>query len=282
MRRRSTLSIGFVVGDIANPLLAEIAKGAETTLREAGYSILLTNSENDPDLDAAHVRLLKQRRVDGFLLSLASEDHADTLDALRAVEGPVVVVDRDLPRSVAASAVLSDHRAGMRAATGHLLDLGHRDIGLILGQPLRFSRERRIGLEEAYAERRLAPTFAVEEGRLARAHGREATRRLLGRPEPVTAIIAGGNQLVIGALEELKARRARIGTDVSLVSCDEISVTELFEPPIAVVRRDNNEIGRVAAELLLEQLRSDDAEPRRIVLPTEFVARPSAGPPPGA
>src|SRR5215207_1686606 len=78
LRRRSTRSVGFVVGDISNPLLAEIALGAETTLHEAGYSMLLTNSENDPALDAGHVRLLMQRRVDGLMLSLASEDHLET------------------------------------------------------------------------------------------------------------------------------------------------------------------------------------------------------------
>jgi LacI family transcriptional regulator, galactose operon repressor len=75
LRRKATRSVGFVVGDISNPLLAEITLGAETTLREAGYSMLLTNSENDPALDASHVRLLMQRRVDGLMLSLASEDH---------------------------------------------------------------------------------------------------------------------------------------------------------------------------------------------------------------
>ena len=73
LRRATTRSVGFVVGDISNPLLAEIALGAETTLRDAGYSMLLTNSENDPALDAGHARLLLQRRVDGLLLSLAAE-----------------------------------------------------------------------------------------------------------------------------------------------------------------------------------------------------------------
>ena len=280
MRRRSTNSIGFVVGDISNPLLADIAKGAETALREAGYSMLLTNSENEPALDAAHIRLLKQRRVDGFLLSLAAEDHADTLDALRSVEGPVVVVDRDLPAGVRASAVLSDHQSGMKAAVTQLLELGHRDIGLILGQRMRPSRERRLGLEAAYAELRLPTTYRIEEGRLDGGHGREAARRLLGDDEPVTAIVAGGNQLLVGALEEIKARGLALGADVSLVSCDAISVTELFDPPIAVIRRDTVELGRAAAQLLLEQLRSEDAEPRTVVLPTEFVARDSAGPPP--
>jgi LacI family transcriptional regulator len=279
MRRRSTMSAGFVVSDISNPLLADIAMGAETALRAAGYSMLLTNSENDPSLDASHVRLLQQRRVDGLLLSLAAEDNLETIDALRSLEAPVVLIDRDLPATVAASAVLSDHRSGMKDAVSHLLELGHRRIGLILGQPLRFSRERLVGLQEAYAERGLDPTYSVVEGRLGSEHGREATRRLLDEDPAATAIIAGGNQLLVGTLEELRDRRLKVGRDISLVSCDAISVTELFDPPIAVIRRDNREIGRRGAELLLQHLRDEDLEPQQVVLPTEFVARASCAPP---
>jgi LacI family transcriptional regulator len=278
MRRRSTLSIGFVVGDISNPLLAEIALGAEVELRNAGYSMLLTNSENDPKLDAHHVRLFRQRRVDGLLLSLAAEDDAETLEALKESDEPVVVIDRELPDELGSSAVLSDHRTGMRDAVGHLLELGHRRIGLILGQPLRFSRERQRGLEEAYRERGLGPEYRVLQGRLSPEHGRMATRELLAGGQPPTAIVAGGNQILLGALQEIQDRRLTLGEGISLVSCDSISVTELHVPPIAVIDRDTRELGRQAAALLLGQL-SGEREPERVVLPTRFVARPSCGPP---
>jgi LacI family transcriptional regulator len=279
LRRRATRSVGFVVGDIANPLLAEIVQGAERTLRDVGYSMLLTNSENDPERDAPQVRLLEQRRVDGLMLSLAAEDNADTLKVLKQFDTPAVLVDRELTDDVGASAVLSDHRSGMRDAVTHLLDLGHRRIGLILGQPMRPSRERRAGLEEAFANRDLPATHVVVEGMLSAEHGRNATRQLLDAADPPTAIVAGGNQLLIGTLEELLARGLTIGTDISLISCDAIDVTELFTPPIAVVRRDNREIGRQAAGLLLERMGEDDPGARTIVLETTFDARPSCAPP---
>jgi len=278
LRRKATRSVGFVVGDISNPLLAEITLGAETALRDAGYSMLLTNSENDPVLDASHVRLLMQRRVDGLMLSLASEDHQETVGSLAQLDAPIVLIDRELPREVRASAVLSDHRTGMRSAVRHLLELGHARIGLILGQPMRFSRERRLGLEEAYRERSLPPTYRILEGQLGSAHGRTATAQLLDSPEPPTAIVAGGNQILIGTLEELLRRDLRIGPDISVVSCDAISITELFTPPIAVVRRDNRELGRRAAQMLLRHLEGDDVR-QEVVLPTEFVPRASCAPP---
>ena len=292
LRRRETLSVGFVVGDISNPLQSQIALGAETALRAKNYSMLLTNSENEPALDTSHIRLFQQRRVDGLLLSLAAEDDPQTLALLAAIETPIVLIDRELRGAVGkrASAVLSDHRSGMRDAVGHLLDLGHRRIGMILGQPMRFSRERLEGLKDAYEARGLPPTYAVVEGQLEPRHGRAATQTLLDAAEPATALVAGGNQLLNGALAEIQQRGLRVGEDLSLVSCDEISLTQLYQPPIAVVRRDTRALGRRAAELLLSQLESqeegDDGRmrstraPETVLLPTEFIARPSCAPPP--
>jgi LacI family transcriptional regulator len=278
LRRRATLSIGFVAGDISNPLMASIVKGAEAQLRSGEYSMLLTNSEGDPDRDAEHIRLFEQRRVDGLMLSVAREDHPETLAALSETDTPRVVVDRELPPDMGASSVLSDHRSGMRDAVGHLLDLGHRRIGLILGRPVRPARERLRGLEEAYADRALAATYVVSEGVLSPQHGRDATRRLLDTGDPPTAIITGGNQLLSGTLLELRDRGLAVGADVSIVSCDTISTTELHQPPIAVIRRDTVALGQRAAELLLRLL-DGGAAPESVTLPTEFVARESCAPP---
>lgn len=278
LRRRETLSVGFIVGDISNPLLADIAKGAESALRDAGYSLLLTNSDGDPALDAEHVYLFEQRRVDGLIVSLAKEGHRATTEALEQLDIPVVVIDRDVPAKVGASLVLSDHRSGVAAAGRHLIELGHRRIALIVGQPLRPSNERRAGLEDAFRGAGLDPAFPVVEGTLSTEHGETATAALLDGDEPPSAIIAGGNQILIGVLGELRRRGLRVGADISLVSCDSIPVTDLHDPPIAVVRRDNQEMGRRAAELLLKRLRGD-ADPATEVLPTEFVPRPSCVPP---
>jgi LacI family transcriptional regulator len=277
LRRGESRSVGFVVGDISNQLFAEIVKGAEEALRGDGYSMLLTNSEGDPELDAEHVRLFEQRRTDGLILSLAREDHQPTIEAMEAIDRPIVLVDRDLELSTPVSRVLSDHARGMRAGVEHLLDLGHRRIGLILGQPIRPTKERRRAFEEAHAARGLAPGPIVA-GRFSVEFGIEATRELLAAAERPTAIIAGGNQLMIGALEVLSERGLEVGQDVSFLGCDDIPITSLYRPPIAVVCRDNEAIGRGAAELLLRRLKDGD-EPSAVVLPTEFVARASCARP---
>jgi LacI family transcriptional regulator len=112
LRRGETLSVGFVVRDISNPVLAELALGAETALSEAGYSMLLTNSHGDPDTDAAGIRLFRRRRVDGLLLSLSDETHDPTRAEIDQLRPPIVLIDRELPGAPPVSAVLSDHGAG--------------------------------------------------------------------------------------------------------------------------------------------------------------------------
>jgi LacI family transcriptional regulator len=278
LRRRETRSIAFVVADISNQLFAEIVKGAETALRVAGYAMLLTNSEGDPELDAAHVRLFEQRRTDGLILSLAREDHRPTIEAIEAIDTPIVLVDRDLPVSIPVSRVLSDHASGMHAAVDHLLDLGHRRIGLILGQPVRPTHERRRAFVEAHGSRGIEPGPIVG-GRFTVEFGAQATRELLDSDEPLTAIIAGGNQLMIGALKILSERGLELGRDISFLGCDDIPITSLYRPPIAVVRRDNEAIGRTAAELLLRRLKDGSGGETEILLPTEFVPGPSCAPP---
>jgi LacI family transcriptional regulator len=276
LRRQETMTIGFAVGDISNPLFAEIVAAAETRLRAAGYSMLLTNSEGSPALDAAHIQLLAQRRVDGIILSVSDEHDPTTLAALEQLDVPVVVLDRNVDVGHAKH-VYTDHRRGMRQAVAHLLDLGHRNIAMINGQSMRPASERRAALEECYAERGLPETYRILDGPYSVDYGARAAGELLSTDDPPTAILAGGNQLMLGSLRVLHSRGLRLGRDVSFVGCDDIPISELYDPPIAVVRRDTAAIGRSAAELMLALLRNaEDVDD--VTLPSEFIARPSCGP----
>jgi LacI family transcriptional regulator len=159
LRRGATSSIGFALSDITNPVVAHIVHGAEEVLRNMGYSLLIMDSENNPALDAEHIRFLQSRHVDGLIFLATNERRKATIDALTARKIPIVVIDRDFPRRLRASAVLSNHRAGMAAAVGHLLDLGHRRIGFVVWPPhLRPGRERLAGLRDAFSVRGLPDT----------------------------------------------------------------------------------------------------------------------------
>jgi len=280
LRRQETRTVGFVVRDISNPLMAEILKAAETRLREAGYAVMLTNSESRPGLDASHIRLFEQRRVDGLILSLTSETHTETNDLLAQLDVPCVIVDRHVAASLRVSRVLYDHQSGVRAAVRHLLDLGHRRIDLILGAPVRPSRERRAGFEAEFTLRDLPRTYRiVEAGAFAAESADRAVAELLDGEDRPTAIVVGSNQMVPGAVRALSERGIELPRDLSLVGCDDIVLAELYRPPIAVVRCDNAHVGRLTADLLIERMQTAHAPPRDVYVATEFLPRGSCGPP---
>lgn len=281
LRRGSTMTVGFIANDISNPLFAEIAMGAERRLNEAGYSMVLTNSEGSPERDEAMIRLLRWRRIDGLILSVADEEREGTLAELAKLSEPVVLIDRQMRGAAEASAVLSDHANGMRAAIDHLLDLGHRRVALISGRPgLRPVRERVNGFKAAFRARGLdLPEDLLKFDSFSATFGERATHELLAADDPPTAIVAGGNLLLIGVLRALQTSGRTVGTDVSLVSCDDVPLTELHSPPITVIDRDAVQMGEAAAELLLKLLAGGDG-PLVTEIPTSLILRASTQPGP--
>lgn len=278
LRSGATQSVGFVVGDISNPLLAEIVLGAEMRLQSAKYSLLVTNSQNSPALDAAHALLFRQRRVDGLLLSLADEDHEPTVTELGRSRLPFVLVERELTALPNSSAVLSDHAHGIFEAVEHLAGLGHRRIALIGGLPsVRPTRAREGALEDAC--RRVGAEPLIKDGSFSPDHGERAAIEFFDSNDPPTAIICGGNQILIGVLRAVRQRNLTIPDDVSLVTCDQVSMAEFVVPQLATVVRDITALGRTSAEELLRRLAGE--EPRTVTLPTNFVPAASCGPAPG-
>jgi LacI family transcriptional regulator len=173
--------------------------------------------------------------------------------------------------------VLSDHLDGMTQAVEHLVALGHKRIALVAGSPhVRPTRERVAAIEEAAAAHR-GVLCQVRSGAFTELHGAAATRELLDSRRPPTAIIAGGNQILVGVLRSLRDRQLRVPRDISLVTCDEVPLAEFLSPPLATIRRDPYQMGATAAELLLD--RFGGAAARAAALPTRFAAAASCAKP---
>jgi LacI family transcriptional regulator len=276
MRTGLTRTVGFLVGDISNPLFSEIALGAEKALNESGHAVLIANSHGESDHDATQLRLLRQRRVDGFILSLSDETDTITIAQLKALDRPFVFLDREVS-GIRSSAVLSDHAAGIRAAATHLINLGHRRIGLISGaRNVRPSYARANALLAVCAEHRGVRAY-VEYGSYTGGHGEACTEVLLKRRDAPTALIAGGNQILIGVLRAIRRRKLRIPNDISLVTCDRIALSEFLEPSLATIERDPRQMGKAAADLLLRMLQG--SLPEQVTLPVKFDPEQSCGPP---
>ena len=281
LRHDASGTVGAMFSDIANPSIAKIVKGAEHALRDAGYSMLLTDSEGRSELGVRHLRAFRQRRADGLIVMTAAEDDSETNNLLASYRAPIVVIDRELPPHIDAGYVVSDHATGLADATEHLIELGHRQFGLIVGPPIRPSLLRQETLANVLGVHGVEDGLAVITcDSLGPEQGSEATEQLLRLPEGVTAVILGGNQLAEGVLRTLRSHGLEPGRDLALVATDDSPLAELYQPSLSVVKRDPFEMGVVAGEMLIRRVRSEPGL-TRVVLPTEYVARGSSIPPDG-
>jgi LacI family transcriptional regulator len=278
LRRGVTDTLGFLIGDISNPVFADVIRGAEDLARSKGYAVMLTNSEGDPELDAKHLHLFLRRRVDGIILSTAEIGSPEVARALLHPTVPFVVLDRDTPAHSRVSSVFGDHATGMREATSHLLLRGHRAIALISGsEQLKPARERLLGYRAAFESAGVKPRpDLIRIGSLRPEFGREQAVDLLRGPNAPTAIIAASNRLLAGVLEGIHQTDYVVGRDLALVGCDDVDLARLYRPAISVVVRDQYKMGQVACELIIERLTNPDAPIRTVTLPTQFVARASS------
>ncbi len=276
LRRGATRSVGFVVDDLSNHLIAEIATGAESVFRRHGYSLLVMNSELDPELDRLNIRVLASRRVDALMICAVEESHPGTVEALASLTVPLCIVEGDQPPEVRASYVQSDHADGIRQAVDHLASLGHRRIALLTGPERHRSVRRRAA---GFADAARAHPDCVLERRaidLAAEDGEPTAAALLDSAAPPTALIVGGARILVGVLRALDARGLRVGEDVALVTTDAQPLAAIFRPPLAAIMRDAHAIGRSAAEQLLRRIAEPDRTPETIVLPTTYVPRAPA------
>ncbi|MCV2489303.1 LacI family transcriptional regulator [Geodermatophilus sp. YIM 151500] len=278
LRSRSSRCVGIIVSDLINPLLAEVVHYMEMAISQAGYTVLLANSHGDPARDTDSVHTLHQRRVDAIAVMCVDERNAELQQALAGFPGPVVLLDREIPSCETASAVVSDHYRGTYRLTEHLLEAGHREI-LYLGGLLdttHVGRERLRGFQAALADHGLEmrPDLLRASRAVAQA-GRDVIAELLDRDALPSAIVVGPNPFVPGVLTELHARGVRVGQDVALASLDDTPLAVLHQPPVTALSRSMDELARVAARLLLDQLAGSRIQPRTVVLPVEVQLRPS-------
>ena len=272
MRRRKTLTVGFVIDDIANPWHASCFKAVDAEIRAQGYSLYLMSTNGRASEEAAAIDMLQHGRADGLILTLNNEQDARTIARLKGLRIPSVLLDRELPLEI--DAVLTDHATGLRQATSYLIGLGHRRIAIITAGPdIRPGRERVRGFVEAFQQNGLTPPQD-----LIRSHSlsvdfgfREANALLHMRAKP-TAIIAAGNRILVGVLRAIQQQSVAIPRDLSLITCDRSDVALLYPGPITLIDRPVEEIGRTAAQLLLERLAGDTTRPaQRIAFPTQLI-----------
>jgi len=255
LRKRTTYAIGILVSDITNPFFATIVRGAEDAALEAGYSVIVCNSDEDPQKEDMYIRALWRRRIDGMLIAPTRDGTSPAIQELVQRKLPFVFVDRKA-KGIEADAVLSDNIGGAYLATKHLIERGHKRIGIVLGIPgATTTEERLLGYRQALEEAGIPfSEDLVVWGGYRMEGGRKACAKLLSLSDPPTAIFSTNNLMTVGVLQELSHRGIKIPEEVAVVGFDDLEWAEIVHPPLTVVAQRPYEIGYQAFKILLERL----------------------------
>jgi LacI family transcriptional regulator len=267
----------LVIPDITNPLFPPIVRGAEQVLSQSGFTLVLTDTNNDAVTERTQVASMRAHGVDGFIIATARWQDP-ILDELAQSGLPTVQVNRRSRRSDLPYIGADDGR-GMEMCVNHLVELGHRDIVHLAGPPdTSTGRDRRdaFRLGSRNARSRILECEAYTEEA-----GAKAATKLLQSGKPFTAIVAANDLVGIGAIDALRAAGLRCPQDVSVTGFNDVSFMDRVEPPMTTVRIPLTQMGALAAETLLDWVAAPEQHSHaRTLLPVEFVARGTTAPPP--
>lgn len=273
--------LGLVVLDVTNPFFTEVARGVEDAANAAGYIVILCNSDSSPGKENRYLRVLEEQRPAGILITPVQND-VSYLQHLRQQGIAVVLLDR-LSRARGLCSVAVDDVLGGALATRHLLELGHRRIAFVSGPlTMRQCAERRQGMRRATREAGLDPdkvTSEIAATAQNAAAGEQCVETLLQQEPRPTAVFCANDLLALGLMRGLHQRGIRVPDDIALVGYDDVEFASVLSPALTSIRQPKYELGRAAAELLLDEIESKTAhEHRQVVYTPELLVRASTVP----
>jgi LacI family transcriptional regulator len=274
---RETKTIGLVLTDITNPALTKVAQAIEVALAAKGYSTLFATSNNDLEEEQRAIAVFRSRQVDGMLIYPRSHRDLDHIRDLRRANYPVVLLVADPDAGV--DAVCIDERLGAYRAVRHLIDIGHKRIGIIDGQRLG-NLEKRDGYLMALEEANLpaAPPLVADPHGHSIIRGYWAMDRLMNAPDRATAVFAANDSLAIGALRWTQKNGFRVPEDVALVGFDNIEFAEHAATPLTSVNYETQLVTDLAVSRLLDLVttKGNLPQPRVTLIDPELIVRESS------
>jgi LacI family transcriptional regulator len=278
LRAGRSRQIAIVVLDVANPFFTDVVRGVEKAVEDQGVMVVVCNSGEDAGRERRHLELLEEQRVRGVLITPVDDSRGSRLEKLIQRGTPVVLVDRGSGWRTRCSVAVDDVLGG-RLAGLHLVEQGHKRIAFV-GGPMTIPqvRDRRDGLTAATGNKAqvrvvATPNLTVTSGRAAA--GKIADLAAADRP---TAVFCANDLLALGVLQEMTLRGLRVPQDVAIVGYDDIEFAAAAAVPLSSVRQPREQLGRTAAELLMEEVdHGDRHEHRHVVFQPELVIRDSSG-----
>lgn len=274
-----TYLVGLVVPDLLHPFFAEIAKSLSQALRESGYYLIVSSSDEDQDLEEQEINKLLARRLDTLIIA-SCRSTVDLFFRIEKQKTPYVLIDRTVPGLSANFVGVDDEAVGM-LATKHLIDVGCRRIAHIRGPQTSPGIQRLEGYKRALIKNglRVIDDYVITETKgdvETRQLGAEAMGRLLSlKPRP-DGVFCFNDPMAMGAMNYALDKGVRIPTDMAVIGCGNLHYDDALSVPLSSINQHSRRIGREAARIALGILNSKiPPKPESVVLQPELIVRRS-------
>ena len=278
LRAGRSRTLAYVLLDARNPFFTDVAEGAERAAEAAGLSLFLCHSDNRASREADYLAHLVEQRVQGILVTPV-DPHASVLDDVRRNGTPLVIVDRTREDADFCSVAVDDELGG-RLAVEHLIEQGHTRAAFIGGpDTIGQVRDRLEGARSAWSDAGLPDDqlVVIPTDGLTVVEGRSAGERLMGigRRRRPTAAFCANDLLALGLLQQLSTAGSSVPGDLAIVGYDDIEFASAAAVPLTSVRQPRQELGRRAAELVLDEADNPAHLHEQVIFTPELVARRS-------
>jgi LacI family transcriptional regulator len=280
-RLKKTHSIGLIIPDMSNCFFSEIAKSIERKCYDAGYMVMVCNTDEDQKKEIEFIDDLLNRGIDGLIIApvMETKDHIRSLVDRRI---PFVLIDRCF-EDLESNSVTTDNTQAAYNATTHLISKGHKYIGFVCGRKNAYTLAKRLqGYQKAVSDHslKLDDSYIVGNG-YATTEAAQATQQLLQLPNRPTAIFVSGTKITIGVMKAIREAGLSIPDDISVIGFTDTEFAPYLSPPLTTISHRLNEIGNQAFEILHTQLLADKPETHtRKIVQTAFHQRDSVSTPP--
>lgn len=276
LRSNSSKIIALIVSDIENPFFQRVSRAVDDTAQEHGYSVMVSNTDENPAKEETCLNLLRDENVAGIILS-PTRQGVESLTVPSAINMPMVIIDRHVTH-LEVDNVLIDNLQSAQTLTNHLIERGHRRIGGIFGMSSTTGRERREGFMRALKDNNIKPaTDLIKYTNPREDDGFKTAMKLLQLDNRPEAILTSNSLLAAGVFMAIRESKIAIPDEIALVSFDDPIWAKLVEPAITVIEQPTYEIGRTAAELLIKRIQDPTRSHREVVLKTKLIVRQSCG-----
>lgn len=277
-----TNMVGLILPDITNPFFPGIARGAEDKANEAGYSIIFCNTDDKLEVEEKYIETLTKKMVDGIIIAHSSNSEKMS-EILEKCKFPLILIDRDFYSENIRGKVLVNNFEGSYDGVKYLITKGYKNIAYLSGSlKTNTARDRLEGYKKALSDNGISiNNNLIKYGKYKIDWGKTGVDELLKENEKFDAIFCGNDLIAIGAIKELKLKGYRIPDDIGVMGFDDIYLAGLIEPPLTTIRQPNYQMGYMAMELLIENLKnasknnSYNNEVKTITLKTEIIERNS-------